>query len=183
MMSGPARAESLVGLADPDYGLGSGVDEGRPVPERVRQIVTPTLGMPALVEPNHRFSVLLRTACAPDLVTMQAWAALVRAPEHRTPLDVLGLTPADPQPGMVRLHLRVPAGMASDHYDLVLDDGNCAQDHQPSSLRVHRAGGSFSFAVLADEQVGDPTGLLPGGAQNGTLFPQRGDVDLAARRR
>ncbi len=180
---GRAAAESLVALRDPLYGLAPVAEQGRPVPALVRQIAYPTLGMPALVQPASTFSVLLRADCEPDLAAMRAQASLVRAPEQVVELEVLGLTPQQPVPGMWTLHLRAPAGMAADSWDLGLDDGGCVQDAQPSALRVHRAGDSFRFAVLADEQLGDPTGLLPGGVRAGDLYPGRGLRDLAERRR
>ena len=108
---------------------------------------------------------------------------MVRAPADPVALEVLGTSAGAPGSGVLRLHLRAPAGTPADHYDLALDDGTCLRDRQPSALRVHRAGQDFTFAVLADEQLGDPTGLLPGGAQNGTLYPERGLADLGARRR
>ncbi len=180
---GPARSEALIAIGDPGYGLAPSADQARPVPPQVRQIAYPTVAMPALVEPAQRFSVLLRVDCQPDLGRLEAWAQLVRAPIDPLALEVLGLTTGDAGTGRLRLHLRVPAGTATDHYDLVLDDGACLRDRQPSALRVHRAGTGFRFAVVADEQLGDPTGLLSGGPQNGDLYPDRGLADLAARRR
>ncbi len=173
------RAESLVALGDPAYGgvAPAGVEAS------VRAIVYPTLGMPALVRPGERFSVLLRSPCRPDLALLEAHLELVRAPDQRRPLRVLGLV-ADPErtDGWT-LHLRAPQGLAPDSWDLVLDDGHCLRDRQASALRVYEDDERFRFAVLADEQVGDPTGLLSGGEQNGSLHPGRGLRDPAARRR
>ena len=180
---GSARAEALIGLGDPLYGLAPVAEQARPVQPRVRQIAYPTVAMPALVRPTERFSVLLRVDCQPDLAQLDARARLVRAPAEPLALEVLGTSAGAPDSGLLRLHLRAPAGTAADHYDLSLDDGGCLHDSQPSALRVHRAGADFSFAVLADEQLGDPTGLLPGGRQNGDLYPERGLADLSARRR
>jgi len=172
-----------VTLRDPAYLQRGGPPQARPVLPRVRQIVYPTLGMPALVQPASRFSVLVAADCSPDLSSLEARLELVRAPDHVQPLEVLGLGPHQPEPGLWTVHLRAPAGLASDSWDLVVADGACIADRQPSAVRVHRSGDSFRFAVLADEQVGDPTGLLSGGEQNGELYPGRGLVDLAQRRR
>lgn len=183
LLPAQAAGESLVALREPGYGRVVTPGQDRPLSPRVRQIVYPTLGMPALVQPASRFSVLLRTDCGPDLSTLEAQAVLVRAPEQVRELEVLGLSPDRPTVGVWTLHLRAPAGLAADSWDLVLDDGLCLQDRQPSALRFHRASDNFRFAVLADEQLGDPTGLLPGGEQNGELYPGRGLRDLAERRR
>jgi len=168
LVCGSAGAESLVSLRDP----------GR---ESLGPVVYPALGMPALVVPGDRFSVLVAASCVPDLGSLEARLSLVGVPEHLVELTVLGLDPL--RDGTRRLHLRVPAGVGADHWDLVLDDDGCLERRQPSSVRTHRVGERLRFAVLADEQVGDPTGLLPGGTQNGTLYPKRGTAELAARRR
>ncbi len=181
MCAGPAAAESLVALRDPAYGLTETAAQAAPVPSRVRQIVYPTLGMPALVRPAERFSVLLRADCAPDLALLEASAALVRVPDAAVALTVLGVLPG-PE-GSWWIHLRTPADLAADSYHLSLQDGACVQDRQPSALRGYRLDGAHRVAVLADEQLGDPTGLLPGGEPNGALYPTRGLVDLAVRRR
>ncbi len=174
-----ARSESLVALRDPAYGARA--PDG--IEASVRQIVYPTLGMPALVRPGERFSVLLRADCAPDLASLEARLELVRVGALQRELRVLGLT-ADPRrPGGWTLHLRAPVGLASDSWDLVLDDGACLRDRQPSALRSYDRADRYRFAVLADEQVGDPTGLLSGGEQNGALHPGRGVRDPAERRR
>ncbi len=178
-----AWAESFVALRDPGYGLVQGVEQASPVPRSIRQIAYPVLGMPALVRPGESFSVLLRADCEPDLAAVEAALVLVGAPARRHALAVQGLTPDHPAQGSLRLQLRAPTSLASDHYDLELHDGACLDDRQRSAVRVHRADDGFRFAVLADEQLGDPTGHLPGGEPNGSLYPSRGLVDLAERRR
>ncbi len=178
-----ALAESLVELRDPSYGAARGAAEDRPVPARVRQLVHPTVGMPALVTPGATFTALVRARCEPSLETLEARAELVRAPSFATPLQVLGRAGEPGLEGAWRLLLRAPLGMASDSYHLALDDGDCLRDRQPSALRVHPPGAELRIAVLADEQLGDPTGLLPGGEQEGELYPSRGLTELAARRR
>ncbi|MFH1469765.1 MAG: hypothetical protein ABIO70_35595 [Pseudomonadota bacterium] len=181
--SAPARSESLVGLYDPAYGTGPGPGERSPVPARIRQIAYPVLGMPALVQAGEGFSALIRAECDPDFATLEAWAELVRLPEVRVPLAVLALSPEPGAPGLRRLHLAAPASMPADSWDLGLDDGVCLRDRQPSALRTYRPDDSTRIAVLADEQIGDPTALMEGGTANGTLFPTRGLADVAARRR
>ncbi len=180
---GSVRSESFLGLRDPGYGLEAGLAQASPVLPSVRQIAYPVLGMPALVRPGETFSVLLRVDCQPDLVSVEAQLELVRSPERQRTLSVLGLTPDSPSPGLMRLALRVPIDLAADSYHLRLEDGACLDDHQPSAVRIHRAEAEYRFAVLADEQLGDPTGHLAGGEANGTLHPGRGLVDLAERRR
>ncbi len=179
-----ARAESLVEIADPGYGLAAPPTQKLPIQERIHQLRYPTLGLPALVQPGERFSALVHAGCSPDLGSLEARLSLVGTPQRlAVDLEVLAQVFDDPVSGLLRLHLRAPHDLLADHYDLELADEGCLRDTQPSAVRVYRQEGSQRMAVLADEQRGDPTGHLDGGPQNGALYPGRGLLDLAARRR
>lgn len=168
----PLHAESLVTLRDPLYAAAPVPPQAVEVAARIRQIAYPVMGMPALVQPGDTFSVMVRPGCDISLGGIQASLRLVRSsPEVVVPLKVVEVRRRDPVKEMVRISLEVPMDAGADHYDLRLDDGKCLRDAQPSSVRVYRESTAWRFAVLADEQIGDPRGKIPSLEPNGSQFP------------
>ncbi len=178
LASPPAQAESLVAIRDPRYASRPVPDQAQPIAPAIRQLVYPTLGLPALVRPGERFSALAQPACELSEAGLQAWLSPVGiAAPADIPLAIEGLQQDEPAPGLVRIALRAPVDLGADHYHLHMRKGSCLDDSQPSAVRIYRERTRQRLAVLADQQLGDPTAHLEGGTANGTLYPGAGHED------
>lgn len=173
-LPGTGHAESLLTLRDPLYATRAVPPQLTEVVPRVRQIAYPVLGMPALVKPGDTFSVLVAPGCPIQLGGLEASLALVgSSPEITLPLEVREVRKNDPVKDVFRITVEAPVDIGADHYDLRIEDGKCVRDTQPSSVRIYRDDQAFRFAILSDEQLGDPRGRLENREPNGSLFPSR----------
>jgi hypothetical protein len=179
----PAFAGSLASLPDFGYARASSVPQLVEVRPEIRALVHPTTGFPELVEPGGVFDAWVRTSCAPDPATLEARLELVGAPEVLVPLTVEDVeAPPGLGPEIRRITLGIPVDVGADVYALRLRDEGCLDDAQATAVRIHRPSSRFRFAVLADEQVGDPRGRIEGRPPNGVGFPAW-SADPAARQR
>ena len=171
----PARADSLSSLPDPLYAH-STPPQPEPIFGRVRNLVYPTLGLPALVPYAGELDVFVRTDSAS--VDPRAWKLqLLLRPTGtaaRFPLAVLAVG-RDAARGLTKIRVRVPARAPRAVYDLEVA-GPQVRDTQPNAVRVYGvARGQFRFGVIADHQLWDPSWKMQPGDRNAGDYPRRGE--------
>ncbi|MFC1708310.1 metallophosphoesterase family protein, partial [Planctomycetota bacterium] len=141
-----------------------------PLPQKITALVYPTIGCPSLVEPGGRLAPVLLLR---DGGVTTDWRAFLRTAQDPVP-QRYHLSPVgagyDVASGTYVLAFDLPSWIPEDTFDLtVLSDGLAAgMDSQPNAVRVLRATSDFTFAHIADTQVGDPQ----------TAFPQKFDEVL-----
>jgi hypothetical protein len=159
-----ARADSFVGLAEPDYASPLKAKQAGPIASRhVTHLVYPVLGFPSLVEPSG--SIPARVLLKDGGGTSDFAATLVsQGPlTPRVALRATGTRTYDPLTGVYVVDFEVPAGTAPAVYDLELTSAQFPTDRQPCCVRVlppdHLERG---FAVVSDTQAQDiRTTVLP----------------------
>src|SRR5262249_43775096 len=151
---------------------------GAPVRPRVRQLVYPTLGFPALVPYGGEIDLIVRTARVPEQPA--DWHAQIVAADgsSRYPLAVHAVA-YDPLVAALRIRAAVSARAPRDVYDLALSGPGGFFDAQPRSVRVYGASGAaFRFAVTADHQLWDPSWKHQSGDRYARAYPRRGEKDV-----
>src|SRR5512140_967866 len=115
-----ARADSLSSLPDARYAQTT-PPQPDPITSRIRAVVYPTLGLPALVPYGGELDVFLVTPDDGATVKVQEWKALLRLrssePQQAFPLTILAAN-RDPERAVTRLRVRVPARAPREVYDL-----------------------------------------------------------------
>jgi len=163
-------------LPDPAYAHRAAA--GDPARARVRHIVYPTLGFPALVPYGGELEILVRTARESGSVA--DWRGAVRAGEEgpRYPMTMLAAS-YDPAIDAIRLRAAVPARAPRDVYDLELGGPGGLFDTQPRAVRIYGSpGAGFRFALMADHQLWDPSWKQKLGDQHARPgYPRRGEKD------
>jgi MYXO-CTERM domain-containing protein len=175
--SGVARPDSLASLPDPLY-----AHDTPPQPEaifpRIRNIVYPTMGLPALVPYGGELEVVVHTA-SPEGDPAKWRVELLLRPTGtaaRFVLPVVALTRDRGRP-LTRLRVRVPARAPRDSYDLQVS-GPLVRDTQPNAVRVYgEAKRQFRLAVITDHQLWDPSWKVHPGDRNALDYPRRGEPE------
>jgi hypothetical protein len=171
------RADSLSSLPDPLY---AHRDPGQPEPiaARVRAIVYPTMGMPALVEYGGELDVFVRVES--PLVSPKDWKVRIwsRANPSSGAFETEILMANHDGPlGLTKLHVRVPARAPRETYDLVVD-GPLGHDAQPNAVRIYGVvPPEYRIAVLADHQLWDPTWRMSNPDRSARDWPRWGERD------
>lgn len=170
-----ARADSLASLPDPLYSHRTPPQPDAIFP-RIRHVVYPTMGLPALVPYGGDFQVFVQTEAADT--DPKAWKLhLMLRPTGtaaRFPLQVLEAS-RDQARGLTRLRVQVPARAPRDVYDLDVA-GPQLRDSQPNAVRIYGdARRQFRFAVIADHQLWDPSWRTKNADRNAGDYPRRGE--------
>src|SRR5215831_6077179 len=150
---------------------------GEPVRPRVRQLVYPTLGFPALVPYGGEMDLIVRTARVPERPA--DWHAQLASigGSPRYPLAVHAVA-YDPLVAALRIRAAVSARAPRDVYDLELSGPGGFYDAQPRAVRVYGSpDAGFRFAVTADHQLWDPSWKQHSGDQHAHAYPRRGEKD------
>jgi 3',5'-cyclic AMP phosphodiesterase CpdA len=170
-----ARSDSLSSLPDPLYAYR---DPGQPEPiaARVRAIVYPTLGLPALVGHRGELDVLVRSESSN--ITLPDWKVRIatRLPGAAFALEVLSAE-RDESLALTKLHVRIPARAPRETYHLTVE-GRSLRDTQPNAVRITGVvSPEYRFAVLADHQLWDPSWKIHDPDRSARDWPRRGETD------
>jgi len=166
--AGPATADSLVSLPEPDYAAPARNVQLAPLLDGVTAIVYPTRGCTALVAPGDELAPVVLLADGGATADFRARVELsrhpARAPVVRLTRDLsrTGLA-YDAATGTYRLRFAVPPDVPEDAYDLVVESAALPNggDRQTNAVRVRRARADFEFSLIADTQIRDPTTTFP----------------------
>lgn len=170
-------ADSLSSLPDPLY---AHRDPGQPEPivPRVRAVVYPTMGLPALVAYGGELDVFVRIES--QTVRVKDWQVRIstRASPGSASFALAILTAEhDPKLALTRLRVRVSARAPRELYDLQVD-GPRLHDIQPNAVRIYGVVPSqYRFAVMADHQLWDPSWKLHEPERSARDWPHRGEQD------
>ena len=170
-----ARADSLSSLPDPSYAHTT-PPQPDPIFARIRSVVYPTMGLPALLPYGGEFDVFVHTESAE--VDPGRWrVGLLLRPTGtaaRFHLTVVAVA-RDHKRALTKLRVRVPARAPRDSYDLEVV-GPSVRDTQPNAVRIHGAPRKqFRFVVVADHQLWDPSWKTRPGDKNARDYPRRGE--------
>ena len=174
-----------------------------PMTARIRRLVLPTLGAPALAVSGGLLTVWIAASGASERAS--ATQASLRLETHVAGQAlVLPLTlvragaggegnegalggegsegsqggPAGLIPGVVRLLFRVPASAPRETFDLVAALPGSPTERQPRAVRVLHADPGvrpFRFALLADQQLWDPSVAFSSGRRSARAHPIWGE--------
>jgi hypothetical protein len=160
-----ARADSLVSLPEPDYAADAKNPQQQALPEYIRHLVYPTIGLPAILAPGEELTPLVRL---PDNGTTADWSARLESARDLFVQTVrlrFKRAAFDASTSTYRLAFEVPPGTPQDVYDLVVESASLPSatrsDVQPNAVRVWRDSLDYDFAHVADTQIRDPTTRLP----------------------
>lgn len=176
-VSAPALADSLSSLPDPLY---AHRDPGQPEPiaAHVRSIVYPTMGLPALVGYGGELDVWVRVGAT--FPRPKDWRARIwsRTNPGSSALDAEILTAAhDGQLALTKLRIRLPARAPRETYDLLVD-GPMVHDAQPNAVRIYGVvRPEYKLAVVADQQLWDPSWKIGNPDRSARDWPRRADKD------
>ncbi|MEZ0228152.1 MAG: metallophosphoesterase [Planctomycetota bacterium] len=162
-----ARADSFVGLFEPDYASDAKVKQTKPfLSKRIRHLSYPVMGFPSLVEPAG--TIPMRVLLPNGGKTGDFKATLVTA-ATATPasfaLVPTGQQSYDPATGVYTVEVSVPKDVPPAVYDLELQSADFpapTKDRQPNAVRVlDPARTAPQFAIIADTQTQDVTTQVP----------------------
>ncbi|MDY0003767.1 MAG: metallophosphoesterase family protein, partial [Polyangia bacterium] len=177
---------------DPLYFSRPGPSQALPMTVRISRLVHPTIGAPALAASGGLMTVWLAARDAKE--TRAAATASLRL-ETRVSGQLLGLplrvverrvgasgaraaAHGEVPAGLARLLVRVPASAPRETFDLVLETPGAPVERQRRAVRVLHsdpAGKPFRFALVADQQLWDPSVLFSRGRRNARAYPARGE--------
>jgi hypothetical protein len=179
-----AEAGSLSSLPDPDYAHRPFAPQQQPVVRRIRHIVYPTLGAPALVSQGGRFQIWMRK----DVSDIRPVAWKVRLATRwdgrggQTYLARVVRVSRSPERGWVKLDVALPLGVPREHFHLRVRGPGGLEDSQPRAVRVlERDSGPYTFVVMGDHQLWDPSWKVSPGDKNSRGYPKRGQKDINKR--
>ncbi len=163
-------------LPDPGYPQRSQRPQAQAVPARIRLLLHPTPGAPALARSGGRVTLWVAEALAPGAKGVQV-QIITQVAGHtlRRSLPVVRVT-RGAGPRVSRVTCTVPVSTPRESYDVTLRLPDGRQETQPRALRVvHHLRGPKRVLVLADHQLWDPSGRVLPGARNAGAFPAHGE--------
>jgi len=172
--TGPAK-EDAVKITNRRAGQTARGQEAKIFPDSSWRIIYPRLTSPALVTLGGNLEVTISI----DHKTREISERAGPIPEARirpvcrsaalawTNLEFLSLARTQ---GRLELQFHVPARLGPDNYDLLVRIPGRPDKLEASSVRIYRPTRDYTFAVVADQQFGDPTAALDQGNFNPGLY-------------
>lgn len=180
-LAGEERPLFEIHMGDPEFFSRPGPPQDRPITRRIGRLVHPTLGVPALALAGGLVALWFapespseRAAIGRTSLRLETRLGGV---EVSLPLEIMRVDQGR-QGAPVKLLARVPAEAPRATYDLVAVVPGTPIERQPRSLRVLHADPAtrpIRLALVADQQLWDPTVVVASGRKNARAYPFRGE--------
>lgn len=156
-----ARADSFVGIFEPDYASDAKVHQTKPFPSRPnKHLAYPVMGFPSLVEPAGTIPLQL---LLPNGGKTADWKVAIETSASPAPvrytLPLAGSQQYDPATGVYTVVVNVPKDVVPATYDIEVTSADftlATVDRQPNAVRVlDPKRPNPCFAIIADSQMQD----------------------------